>query len=146
MLAIAQGVALAGYWNRAILWGLATVIGGYGAIVAFIGLFLIAILPPVWIVFVSSAILGLAQAYSLRGESRWWWWWPLITSGILWMTVGWFVSLAINAVIYGHQRPPWQWMLLAALTGITGGALKGLALVGLLKQTPPRGLKNPPLH
>ena len=133
ILAIAQGLALERYWTRSIPWGVATVIGGYLAL----GVIVVGFaLPPPLSVALSSAVLGVAQALVLRGTSRFWQWWPLVTIVVLLLSVSWFVPMAMDEVIYGSQRPPWQWVALAGLTGIIGGALKGLALTWFLKQTP----------
>ena len=134
VLAIAQGLALKGYWSCSIFWGFGTVVGGYTALVAMLGLILLTPAPISLMVFVGSAILGLAQAFVLRGVSRFWQWWPPITIAALLISIGWFVPLAINAGIYGTQRPEWQWIVIAAMTGLIGGALKSVALVWFLKQ------------
>ncbi|NER80731.1 MAG: hypothetical protein F6K42_14405 [Leptolyngbya sp. SIO1D8] len=134
-LAIAQGVALKGYWGRAIFWGFGMVVGGHTAWVA-LALGLLAQAPVSLAIVMSSAVLGLAQAFVLRGASQVWRWWPLVTIVILQVSIGWFVPLVLNAAVYGSQRPMWQWITLTTLTGLIGGSLTSIALAWVLKQPP----------
>lgn len=134
VVAIAQGLALVGYWNYAILWGLAIVIGGYTALVAFLGLFVYSPLPLPITVMISGAVMGLAEGFVLRPVTRLWKGWPLLKSLVLLISIGWFVPSVINASVSGVTRSWWEWLALATLTGLIGGALKGLALVWFLKQ------------
>ncbi|MBE7380154.1 MAG: hypothetical protein F6J95_001935 [Leptolyngbya sp. SIO1E4] len=140
LLAIAQGFALVGYWRRAIYWVIATVFGGYLAMVAFIGMLLLSFgigrLPETLTFSVSGVLLGLPQALVLIGQSRFWRGWPL-ASGITWLiSVGWFFTFASNRSLFQHFGGLWQISILFAVCGLIGGMLKGLALVWFLKQTP----------
>ena len=137
ILAIAQGLALERYWTRSIPWGFATVIGGYLAL----GItFTMLALPLPLVIILSSAVLGAAQAFILRGTSRFWQWWPLVTVMVLLVSISWFLPRAIDAAIYGSQQTSWHWIAMTGLTGVIGGTFKGIALAWFLKQTPlPKG-------
>ena len=137
VLAIAQGLALRRYYAPFVWWGLATIVGGYGAIALFIvwALFWSA-LPLPLMVLVCGAIVGCLQAWVLRRGSRLWGWWPLVNAVILTVSIAWFVPDMVDAAIYGTRRILWHWVALAALTGLIGGCLKGVALVWFLKKRP----------
>lgn len=134
LLAIAQGYVLKRYWLRFKAWGIATLVGGYLAIGAFIGLFFSAsFLPLAPMVFLSGLPLGATQAYVLRRDGRSWQLWPLVSALVLTISLYQFMPLAVGAAIVGTRRPFWEWMLLAALAGLIGGFLKGVALAWILK-------------
>jgi hypothetical protein len=135
LLAIAQALALKGYWRRGGLWFFLTLVGGYGAIAVLVAIAL-TMGNPILMVVGGGAILGGFQALALKGVTRRWVWWPLVTIAVLLISIGWFVPLAFNAAIYAPQWPTWRWLTMLAGSGILGGALKGAALVGLLPRSP----------
>lgn len=138
LLAISQGWALRSYWRHYRLWGLATIIGDYLAIVAFFPLLLFARWPVFVSVFVCGAIAAMPQTWVLRRHRQPWQWWPLVNAGILTLALFWILPTMIDAWISGHVRPfIWEGIALAALTGLIGGSLKGIALTQVLQ---PRGL------
>jgi hypothetical protein len=137
LLAIAQGFALRRYWSRALQWGLATLVGGYLALGVFMGLLIANSLTLSWLwLVIGGSVLGLVQAFVFKGRSRYWGWWPLVSGMSLLIGVSWFMRAAMNTAVYGTQRSAVIWLVLAALTGLIGGALKGLALTWFLQQSP----------
>ncbi|MEM1279287.1 MAG: hypothetical protein AAGG53_04515 [Cyanobacteria bacterium P01_H01_bin.152] len=137
VLAIAQGWALRSYWPHYRLWALATIVGDYLAVFAFLALILFARWPVFVSVFVCAAISAGPQAWVLRRHRQPWRRWPLINALILTLTLFWFLPDMLDASIYGNTRPAWEWVARAALTGLIGGSLKGLALTHFLQ---PRAL------
>ncbi|MBE7380153.1 MAG: hypothetical protein F6J95_001930 [Leptolyngbya sp. SIO1E4] len=147
LLAIAQGLALVGYWRRAIYWAIATLLGSYLTVMAFLGMLILSFRMgsmPESLVFresllaflICGTLLGLPQAFVLDRVSRFWRWWPL-ASGITWLiSVGWFFTFASNSSLFHHFGGLWQTIIQIAVCGLIGGMLKGLALVWFLKQTP----------
>jgi hypothetical protein len=118
-------------------WGIATLVGGYIAIALLAAWVLFASsIPLLLIIAICGAIVGVAQAIVLRSRSRYWAWWPFVNAVILTISLLGFMPDAVDAGIYGTQRPFWVWMALAGFTGLIGGILKGLALMGLLKHPP----------
>ena len=152
-LGLAQGLALERYWTRSIPWGFATAIGGYLGIGAYYLLIQSSLYagPEIPLVLTDisfyglaplsgGAVLGLAQAFVLRGVSRWWRWWPLVSGLVLLASIFWLVNLilwdAFQRIDPFLSRPLWYWICLTALSGIIGGVLKSLALALFLKRTP----------
>ncbi|NER84286.1 MAG: hypothetical protein F6K42_33075 [Leptolyngbya sp. SIO1D8] len=76
ILGIAQGLTLVGYWNRSVHWAIATVLGGYATLAAFLITFFVSFsnidLSLPLLAAVSSIPLGLAQAFVLLGNSQFW--------------------------------------------------------------------------
>lgn len=130
LLALAQGLALLQFWRRSAPWFIATLVGGYLALAAALGIVL-WYTQPLLIVVVGGAILGLLQGLVLRSRSRYWYIWPGLTILVLLVSVGWFMPPAIDAAIYGSQWSGWRWMAMGAASGAIGGGLKGWALIGL---------------
>lgn len=138
VLAIAQGWALRSYWRHYRLWGLATMVGDYLALFSFLALTLFAQWPVFVSVFIGAAIAAVPQAWVLRRHRQPWRYWPLVNAGILTLALCWVLPIMINAWISGDARPfSWEGLALAALTGLIGGSLKGLALTQVLQ---PRAL------
>ena len=137
VLAIAQGWALRSYWPHYRLWALATLIGGYLALLELLLCVLFAPWPVFVSVFVCGAIAAGPQAWVLRRHRQPWRRWPLINAVILTLTLFWFLPDMLDASIYGNTRPAWEWVARAALTGLIGGSLKGIALTQFLQ---PRAL------
>lgn len=133
VLAIAQGWALRSYWPHYRVWGLATMVGGYLALGAFLACVLFAHWPIFVSVFVCGVIAAGPQAWVLRRHHQPWQWWPLVNAVILTLTLFGFLPDMLNAAIYGNTRPTWEWVARAALTGLIGGSLKGLALTQVLQ-------------
>ncbi len=136
-IAIAQALALRGYWRRSLLWGIATTLGGYVTFAVFFALYLSTggFLPFNLLIAIAGAVWGLSQSFVLRLETRRWYLWAVMNAVVLLVAIGWFMPLAINAAIYGSQRWWWQWSLLAGATGLMGGALKSVALALILRRT-----------
>lgn len=132
-LAIAQGLALRCYWDRAALWSIATLAGGYSALVVFFGLYFFAPLPLSATLLLSGAVIGWSQAMVLRGLTRFWGLWPVLSGLLLWLSLGGFVVTVTNAVVFGTARPWWHWLAQATLIGLMGSPLAGLALIWVLK-------------
>jgi hypothetical protein len=134
VLATTQSDVLRREGHRFWPWGIATLVSGYLAIALFTGLFLgVPKLPIPVMVLICGAIVGAAQGWVLRRESRYWRWWPLLNALILTVSLSWFMPGVLNAAIYGTQRVSLTWLALATLTGLIGGLLKGLALAWLFK-------------
>lgn len=139
LLAIAQGYVLRRQKPMYLQWGIATLVGGYIAIALLVAWVLFASsIPLLLIIAICGAIVGLAQAFVLRRHSRYWAWWPFVNAAVLTISLFWFMPDAVDVGIYGTQRPFGVWGALAGFTGLIGGILKGLALMGLLKQPPSR--------
>lgn len=137
VLAIAQSYVLRRKQPLFLFWGIATFVGGYIAIALLVAWVLFASsIPLLLIIAICGAIVGLAQAFVLRRHTRYWAWWPFVNAAVLTISLFWFIPDAVDVGIYGTQRSFWGWMALAGFTGLIGGILKGLALMGLLKHPP----------
>lgn len=140
-LATLQWLALRGYWPQARYWFWATLVGGgLGTVAMVFGLLLTG--SAVGGAAIAAAVQGMAQALALRGSSRHWRWWPLINMAILVPTTTWAVSQGIQASFSGSAINPWWfWPTLGVGTGLVGGAIKGLALILMLRAPAPRTRK-----
>ncbi|NEQ42124.1 MAG: hypothetical protein F6K00_00600 [Leptolyngbya sp. SIOISBB] len=85
-------------------------------------------------VFVCGAIAAGPQAWVLRRHRQPWQWWPLVNAVILTLTLFWLLPDMLNASIYGNTRPAWEWVARAAIAGLIGSSLKGMALTQVLQQ------------
>ncbi|NEQ46763.1 MAG: hypothetical protein F6K00_25765 [Leptolyngbya sp. SIOISBB] len=130
---IAQGWALRAYWPHYRLWALATIIGGYLVLVALLACVLLARWPVFVSVFVCGAIAAGPQAWVLHRHRQPWRCRPLMNAVILTLTLFWFLPDMLNASIYGNTRPVWEWVARAAIAGLIGSSLKGMALTQFLQ-------------
>lgn len=134
LLAIGQSYVLKRERHRYLPWGIATLLSGYVALFLFLLLFLYgAFLTVPVMVFLCGATIGLAQGLVLKSNSRYWRWWPIVNGAILTVSIVWFIPSVLDASVYGSQRTLLSWFVLAPLTGLIGGCLKGLALAWFLK-------------
>lgn len=138
VLALAQGFVLRRYWSQYLVWGIVTMLTGYGAIaLLFLWVLALSSVPLPLVLFLGGALIGLGQAMVFRQGGRSWVWWPGASGLALMVSLFWFMPGVVNAAIYGSRGPLWQGLALAGLTGLLGGSIKGVLLNWVLR-SPPR--------
>lgn len=136
LLGIAQWIALLGYWEYGVQWGISTIVGGYLALSAFV-LLSLEVFDASWItVAICGVIFGTCQACVLAiANNPIWLLWPMVNSGLWVVNISGVFSFAQTYGVRAFQSP-WTEIIAFSASGLVGGAMKGVLLAYAIKRIP----------